>query len=108
MNILWILKEKGACRNASSDLFFPQYDSPSSTELAIKICDGCTFRAECLDWALDHNETGVWGGTSETTRRSLKRSRSRSRCVTCQSYSIVADESGKHEFCLSCGISWPV
>lgn len=38
------------------------------------VCAGCAVSAECLAWALEHNETfGVWGGTSSRERRKLRR-----------------------------------
>lgn len=35
---------------------------------AKQLCEGCPVRAECLQWALDHEEFGVWGGTTEEER----------------------------------------
>jgi WhiB family redox-sensing transcriptional regulator len=43
-----------------------------STRQAKKVCSGCEVRAECLTYALEHNERfGVWGGLSERERRQL-------------------------------------
>jgi len=33
------------------------------------VCTGCPFRDECLDWALEYEEYGTWGGKSEDERR---------------------------------------
>ena len=39
-----------------------------------RICSGCEVRAQCLEYALAHDERfGIWGGLSERERRRLKR-----------------------------------
>ncbi len=36
-------------------------------------CFGCPVRAECLEYALEHNEVfGVWGGTDPEERKQLR------------------------------------
>jgi len=35
------------------------------------ICARCPVREQCLEWALDHEEHGVWGGLTKKERRSL-------------------------------------
>jgi len=35
----------------------------------------CPFIKECLDFAIEHNELGVWGGTSERGRRKIAKAR---------------------------------
>lgn len=38
------------------------------------VCAGCACRSECLDYALAGGERyGVWGGTTSTERRRLRR-----------------------------------
>lgn len=103
-----MLKEEGACRGEPDTLFYPHYDSPSSTAKAIAICERCPVRAECLEWALKHDELGVWGGTSEATRRSLRRPRPRTKCISCNGVNVVSDADDRKEFCVDCGLSWPI
>jgi WhiB family redox-sensing transcriptional regulator len=44
---------------------------------AKRICSGCEVRAECLEYALAHDERfGIWGGLSERERRRLRRAAS--------------------------------
>jgi WhiB family transcriptional regulator, redox-sensing transcriptional regulator len=44
-----------------------------STRPAKALCRRCPVRAECLDYALAHDERfGVWGGLSEQERHQLK------------------------------------
>lgn len=39
-----------------------------------RICAGCPVAAQCLEYALSHDERfGVWGGFSERERRQMKR-----------------------------------
>lgn len=87
-------------------VFFPPYDAPSSNEFAKAICKRCPVQGECLDWALAYDEDGVWGGTGEADRRALKRRKSRTECVVCESEDILVMES--NEICLGCGTSWKI
>lgn len=60
------------------DPFFS--DDPADTEEAVAFCNGevdgkqCPLRDKCLQFALSNNEEyGVWGGTSEITRKAIRR-----------------------------------
>ncbi|MFE0445573.1 WhiB family transcriptional regulator [Streptomyces fungicidicus] len=68
---------RAACRTEDPDLFFPIGTSGPAlvqTEQAKAVCRRCPVREQCLEWALDTGQSvGVWGGTSETERRALKR-----------------------------------
>lgn len=57
------------------DIFNPDLDDPhknEKTEAAKKICGSCVHKIECMVYALDKNESGVWGGTSERQRRRMR------------------------------------
>ena len=61
----------GLCGQTDPELFFPE--KGGSVRAAKAMCAGCPVRAECLEYALAHDERyGVWGGTSERERRRLK------------------------------------
>jgi WhiB family redox-sensing transcriptional regulator len=63
-----------ACRGMDPELFFPDRGEP--TEPAKAVCAGCRVRGECLDYALANVERfGVWGGTSERERRTIRTQR---------------------------------
>ncbi|WP_307728217.1 WhiB family transcriptional regulator [Candidatus Mycobacterium methanotrophicum] len=63
---------RALCAQTDPEAFFPE--KGGSTREAKKICLGCEVRAECLDYALAHDERfGIWGGLSERERRRLKR-----------------------------------
>jgi WhiB family redox-sensing transcriptional regulator len=70
-------REHAACRHEDPELFFPVGTSgPAAhqTEQAKAVCRTCPAREPCLQWALETGQSiGVWGGTSETERRALKR-----------------------------------
>lgn len=62
----------GSCRGEDPDLFFPGPDG--APDQAIRICNGCPVKDECLDWALEARISyGVWGGRTERERRRLLR-----------------------------------
>lgn len=92
-----------ACRGMRRDLFFPEYEwmiEPS----VIATCETCPVRDICRQWAIDHDEVGVWGGLTDEQRRAISAQRERVRCPDCRSEQIFND--GSSETCLACGLSW--
>ena len=60
------------CAQTDPEAFFPE--KGGSTRDAKRVCQGCTVRDECLEYALAHDERfGIWGGLSERERRKLKK-----------------------------------
>ncbi|TWD25250.1 transcription factor WhiB [Streptomyces sp. T12] len=70
-------RHSAACRTEDPELFFPIGTSGPAlmqTEQAKAVCRRCPVQEQCLEWALETGQSiGVWGGTSETERRALKR-----------------------------------
>ena len=65
-------QERALCAQTDPEAFFPE--KGGSTRDAKKICLSCEVRAECLEYALAHDERfGIWGGLSERERRRLKK-----------------------------------
>ncbi len=65
-------QERALCAQTDPESFFPE--KGGSTREAKRICVSCDVRAECLEYALLHDERfGIWGGLSERERRRLKR-----------------------------------
>jgi hypothetical protein len=62
----------GACQGMDSAVFFPGRGEKISDE-AVKACGSCPCQAQCLDWAVQHESVGYWGGTSEKTRRAMRK-----------------------------------
>ena len=65
-------QDRALCAQTDPEAFFPE--KGGSTREAKRVCRSCEVRAECLEYALEHDERfGIWGGTSERERRRLKR-----------------------------------
>lgn len=67
-------QDSALCAQTDPDMWFPE--KGGSTRAAKAICASCPVRAECLDYALEHEDIGahgIWGGLSEVERRGLKR-----------------------------------
>ncbi|PSK57018.1 Transcriptional regulator WhiB1 [Streptomyces sp. 111WW2] len=71
--------EYAACRQVDPDLFFPVGHTLGwlkQIEQAKQVCNRCPMRSACLEWALSTGQwSGVWGGLTETERRTLARGR---------------------------------
>lgn len=67
-------------------------------------CQACDVRITCLNWALDNDEDGVWGGTTKQQREAMKRPIVRAKCPTCQGRSLF--RAGMEQVCADCGSSW--
>lgn len=71
-------QSRAACLASSPSLFFAD-SSGEGSDQAIAVCADCPVRAECLQYALDNNETlGVWGGTTPRQRTRMRRGRTTS------------------------------
>ncbi len=69
-------RAQAACSGYPNTLFFPSVETPDdvSVERAKAICSICPVIDECLEYALVTNQrSGIWGGTSEKERKSLRR-----------------------------------
>lgn len=70
-----------ACLNADPDLFFPiAVGTAVSKQVsrALRICEGCLVKQQCLDFAVRSGEKdGIWGGTTPEERIRARRARSR-------------------------------
>jgi WhiB family redox-sensing transcriptional regulator len=68
--LAWL--DDGLCSQTDPEAFFP--DNGASSRAAKQVCQACEVRAECLQYALDHNISfGVWGGLTDRERRRLTR-----------------------------------
>jgi WhiB family redox-sensing transcriptional regulator len=107
--------ERG-CRGGSPNIWFPIEVDPKTGEEseppypppeAKRICNVCPVRAECLEFALDTDQSaGIWGGLTTYQRRLTKIPKERKRCPTCGGIDVVPDR--QHQICLACGISWEI
>lgn len=68
-------KGEAKCAEQDPELFFPEYESVNFYQIlnyARNVCQGCPYQLECLTFAVENNELGVWGGTSELERRRMR------------------------------------
>ncbi len=76
-------RRRAACRDVDTDLFFPNGETGDAlvqAEAAKVVCAGCQVRPECLEFAMVTNQPyGIFGGLTESDRKSLRRRRSRER-----------------------------
>ena len=65
---------EGNCAEKDPAIFFPS--DGVGVEKAKRICNGCGFQNQCLEYALINRvEHGVWGGASERQRRRIMKAR---------------------------------
>lgn len=50
-------------------------EGPQGVATAKAVCAECPVRTKCYLHALDHDEVGIWGGTSERERRAIRTGR---------------------------------
>jgi WhiB family transcriptional regulator, redox-sensing transcriptional regulator len=72
---------RGLCVGDDPDVFFPSHGDPGTQ--ARQICAGCAVRDDCLGYAIDADEFGIWGGLDQDERRNLKRRQRRKKATVC-------------------------
>lgn len=76
-----VFKDQGTpvCSTTDPEIFFPergvQGQSINIIAAARKMCAACPYKKPCLDWAVEHDEIGIWGGTTQKERRVHRRAR---------------------------------
>ncbi len=71
-------RDRAACRDMDSDLFFPIGTTGSAldqAERAKAVCAFCPVSSECLEFSMSAGQDGIWGGLTEDERRKLRRRR---------------------------------
>jgi Transcription factor WhiB len=49
------------------------YPAPGAPDRELRdICNACLVSSECLAFALEHDEVGIWGGRSANERKKLR------------------------------------
>ncbi len=76
-------RHQAACRDLDTNLFFPDGEGAgvaAQVAEAKAVCARCPVREDCLDFALASDQSyGIFGGLTETERRSLRRRLARQR-----------------------------
>lgn len=66
-------KVRGLCNDYAPDAWFPgKGEMNSANREALKLCLDCPVRQRCFAYAMDRNEQGIWGGSTEPERKALK------------------------------------
>lgn len=74
--------ENALCQGRPTEWWYPVREGKTSEELsqisvnmkrAMKICQTCPACTDCLQYSIDHNEVGIWGGMGEKTRKKARR-----------------------------------
>lgn len=60
-----------ACRLPENRARFNHVKGPGA-QLAIRVCRTCWDRPDCLAWALEYEDSGIWGGYGPTGLRQLR------------------------------------
>lgn len=61
---------QAACKNTDPGVFFD--DDTQYTRQHLKaLCQSCPVVTECLEWAINNNEQGFWGGLSRKQRKAI-------------------------------------
>ena|GEM_PF-1665055 len=68
-------KTRAECTGYPNAIFFPGPDAPERViERATAVCSVCPVADDCLQYAFEANQrSGIWGGTTEQQRKSLRR-----------------------------------
>lgn len=73
--------EDGACKGYPTDWWFPIQKTGKRDELialrettqqAKIICAGCEYRQKCLEYSLEWEPWGIWGGKDEQERAQIR------------------------------------
>lgn len=60
-----------ACAGDTTFDWTPTPEPPLLPAPQLALCMGCPDRQRCLDWAIDNDAHGIWGGTTRHQRHQL-------------------------------------
>lgn len=65
------------CSTVDPELYFPEPGTPGITAAKVtrELCASCQWRTPCLEWALERDEYGTWGGLNRNERSALRMKR---------------------------------
>jgi WhiB family redox-sensing transcriptional regulator len=99
----WV--EQAICAQTDPELFWP--DKGGSTLHGKAVCRGCPVIAECLNFAVEHNETsGIWGGLTARERNRLKRTGNAKRTHCARGHDYVKVGRTSQGSCKECRRRW--
>ena len=70
-----ILRKQGLCAKLKDKTkwFYPK--DGESYNKAMQLCANCPAREACAEWAIEHNEFGCWGATTDQDRKIIRSAR---------------------------------
>ena len=83
---------QGLCIGEDPDVFFPSHGDPGTK--AREICRACLVRGACLQYAMDADESGIWGGLDRQERQNLRRKRQRRAAASSPRSNGLSDAEG--------------
>jgi len=64
-----LFNNKASCEGLESDIFFPDEASHYQYLSTVKkMCDNCSAKLECFDYAIENAVQGIWAGTTFNER----------------------------------------
>lgn len=68
-------RKQAACKNLPTEWWFPDVGGEGGMERAVEICKTCPVKEPCLEWAIAHEDNGIWGATTPLQRKKLRKIR---------------------------------
>jgi WhiB family redox-sensing transcriptional regulator len=65
-------RDHANCKGQDPELFFPEKGEKRRTKIAKTFCEPCPVKARCLEFALETDSVGVFGGTTTRERASMQ------------------------------------
>lgn len=104
--------EQAACQGYDTNEFFV----PQVSDVVRELCDACPIRSECLEYAIETEAVGWWGGTSWRARQRIVAARLGASgsevidphsmaCPRCDCRVMMPFGRGMVE-CVDCGTTW--
>ena len=60
-----------SCVGINTELFFPE-PGVKAEPMLVKLCNGCSVKADCLAYAIKYNMEGHWANTNQRKRWRLR------------------------------------
>jgi len=79
---IFVSEGKAACADVDPEIFFPVESEDKNgkpiviyenAKSAKEVCSTCELKSRCLEYAITSYDVGIWGGTTEQQRISLRR-----------------------------------
>ena len=68
--------ENATCESIGTEPYYPLSKTlDTENKVALALCQQCPELFKCLEWALVHENTGIWGGTTPNQRERIRKKR---------------------------------